>query len=89
MPPTTRQTKPTAKQTAKQTKVRGNPEPLPNQLCDSCRHASFDMQHKNLSIYGKPTLIICALRPFPKIVVGSPACENYRKSNTLQHELPR
>ncbi len=29
-------------------------------------------------IYGKPTLIVCALHPFPKIVVGSPACENYR-----------
>ena len=37
------------------------------------------MQQKNLSIYGTPTLIICALHPFPKIVVGTRACENYRK----------
>ena len=63
----------------KQTKVRGTPEAVPNQHCDTCRHATYDMQHKNLSIYGKPTLIICALHPFPKIVVGSLACENYKK----------
>ncbi len=56
------------------------PEAVPNQLCDSCAHAAFDMQHMNLSIYGTPTLIVCALHPFPKIVVGTRACQNY-KSN--------
>ncbi len=50
-----------------------------NHTCDTCRHATYDMQHKNLSIHGKPTLIICALHPFPKIVVGTKACENYKQ----------
>ena len=51
----------------------------PLAYCDTCRHATYDMQHKNLSIYGTPTLIICALHPFPKIVVGTIACENYKQ----------
>lgn len=59
--------------------ARRNTEERPLVYCDTCRHATYDMQQKNLSIYGKPTLIICALHPFPKIVVGSLACENYKK----------
>ena len=34
---------------------------------------------RNYADNGTPTLIICALHPFPKIVVGTIACENYRK----------
>lgn len=49
----------------------------PRRYCDTCKHATFDMQHKNLSLKGEPTLIICDLHPFPKIVVGHRACNSY------------
>ncbi len=62
----------------KQGKKQGVPEAVPNQHCDTCAHATYDMQHKNLSIYGTPTLIVCALHPFPKIVVGTIACGQYK-----------
>ena len=61
--------------------------PIPDyalHACEECIHAIYDMQHKNLSIHGKPTLIICALHPFPKIVVGTRACENYKQKNKSQ-----
>lgn len=61
------------------TKRQASLTPTEQHTCEECIHATYDMQHKNLSIYGKPTLIICALHPFPKIVVGSLACENYKK----------
>ena len=51
--------------------------PTEQHTCDECKHATYDMQHKNLSIYGKPTLIVCALHPRPKRVVGSRACEDF------------
>lgn len=49
-----------------------------NEVCDTCAHATFDYKFHNLSIYGKPTLVICDLHPFPKIVVGTRACSEYK-----------
>lgn len=52
-----------------------------NEICDTCIHATFDNKFHNLSIYGKPTLIICDLYPhpeFPKIVVGTRSCSKYK-----------
>lgn len=50
-----------------------------HEICDTCAHATFDYKFHNLSIYGKPTLVICDLHPFPKIVVGTKACPEYIK----------
>lgn len=51
-------------------------------VCDECAHATYDTNPLNLSIgERKPTLIICALQPFPKIVVGTRACKNYKPRN--------
>ena len=48
-------------------------------VCDECARATFDTDPLNLSIgERKPTLIICALQPFPKIVVGTRACKNFK-----------
>lgn len=51
-------------------------------VCDECAHATYDTNPLNLSIgERKPTLIICALQPFPKIVVGTRACKNFKPRN--------
>lgn len=47
-------------------------------ICDECAHGTYDTQFKNLSIYGKPTLIICEIVKHPKIVVGSTACDKFK-----------
>lgn len=48
-------------------------------VCDECARATFDTNPLNLSIgERKPTLIIYALQPFPKIVVGTRACKNFK-----------
>lgn len=48
-------------------------------VCDECARATYDTNPLNLSIgERKPTLIICALQTFPKIVVGTPACGNFK-----------
>lgn len=47
--------------------------------CDDCAHGTFDMQQKNLSITGKPTLIICPFQKY-KIVVGTQTvCGEFRQ----------
>lgn len=57
-------------------------QPLPEyalHICDDCLHATYDTDERNRNIQtGKPILIICALHPFPKIVIGTRACENYK-----------
>lgn len=51
-------------------------------VCDECGFATYDTNPLNLSIgERKPTLIICALQPFPKIVVGTRACKNFKPRN--------
>lgn len=53
-------------------------------VCDECAHATYDTNPLNLSIWErKPTLIICALQPFPKIVVGTRACDKFRLKSNL------
>lgn len=53
-------------------------------ICDECRFATYDTNPLNLSIVdGKPTLIICALQPFPKIIAGSIACDKFRLKSNL------
>lgn len=40
-----------------------------NHACDTCRNAAYDMQHKNLSIYGKPKhRVFCPLAMRQKMV---------------------
>lgn len=58
---------------------RGKRAPEVQHVCDECIHATYDTNPLNLSIgERKPTLIICALQPFPKIVVGTRACKNFK-----------
>lgn len=47
-------------------------------VCDDCARATYDTKFQNLSLTGEPTLVICELHPFPKIVAGSRACENFQ-----------
>lgn len=58
--------------------TKKQPVPAEQHTCDTCKHATFDMQHKNLSLTGTPTLVICDLHT-PKRVVGSRACEDYKQ----------
>lgn len=44
--------------------------------CRDCKHASFDMQFKNLSLDGKPTLIVCPFQKWKKVVTER-ACIMY------------
>lgn len=46
--------------------------------CGECAHGTYDMQFKNLSINGHPTLVICPFTQF-KHVVSEPACEKFNK----------
>ncbi len=47
--------------------------------CEECIYATYDTDERNRNIQtGEPILIICALHPFPKIVVGTIACEQYK-----------
>ena len=48
--------------------------------CRDCKHGTFDMQFKNLSIDGKPTLIICPFQTW-KGVVTDRACIMYEPKN--------
>lgn len=54
-------------------------KPTEQHICDECKFATYDTNPLNLSIGDKkPTLIICALQPFPKIIAGSRACDKFR-----------
>lgn len=58
---------------------RGKRAPEVQHVCDECGFATYDTNPLNLSIgERKPTLIICDLQPFPKIVVGTRACDKFR-----------
>lgn len=48
--------------------------------CDDCRWGTYDDKFENMSLNGKPTLIICKYNKY-KIVVGSIACEKFSKRN--------
>ncbi len=64
--------------------IRGKRVPDVQHACDECRFATYDTNPMNLSIgEHKPTLIICTLQPFPKIVVGTPACNKFRLKSDL------
>jgi hypothetical protein len=47
--------------------------------CRDCRHATPDMQFKNLSVDGKPTLLICDIIKWPKKVISEKGCEKFEK----------
>lgn len=44
--------------------------------CGECKHATPDMQFKNLSINGTPTLVTCAFREW-KQNISQKACEKF------------
>lgn len=46
--------------------------------CGECAHGTPDMQFKNLSLTGEPTLIICPFTEY-KHVVSEPACKLFSK----------
>lgn len=59
-------------------------KPTEQHMCDECGFATYDTNPLNLSIGDKkPTLIICALQPFPKIIAGSRACNKFRLTSNL------
>lgn len=67
------------------TKRQASLTPTEQHACEECIHATYDTDERNRNIQtGEPILVICALHPFPKIVVGSLACENYKQKNKSQ-----
>lgn len=44
--------------------------------CSECGHGVFDLQFKNLSLTGEPTLVICPFTNY-KHVVSEIACEKF------------
>lgn len=46
--------------------------------CKDCQYATLDMKEENLSIEGHPTLVSCALKPWPKHIISELACENFK-----------
>lgn len=49
--------------------------------CDDCAYAAYDQKFENMSLDGKPTLIICPFKEW-KIVVGSVGCDNFTRRKT-------
>lgn len=67
--------------------------PIPDyalHACEECIHAAYDTDERNRNIQtGEPILVVCALHPFPKIVVGTRACEHFteRKRDVLSRQV--
>lgn len=58
-----------------------NPQNIPSEkkyTCSECKLGTPDLKEENMSIEGKPTLIICSLRPWPKHLVSERACEDFQ-----------
>lgn len=52
----------------------------PKLFCTDCKHSTFDTKFENLSVDGKPTLIICPFQKW-KIVVPGKGCGKYEPKN--------
>ena len=47
--------------------------------CRDCKHSTPDMKFENLSVDGKPTLLICDLQKWPKKVITEKGCKNFEQ----------
>lgn len=45
--------------------------------CKDCKHATEDWKFENLSLDGRPTLLICDIIGWPKRLINERACKDY------------
>lgn len=54
-------------------------EERPVVFCRDCAHARVDEKFENLSLDGKPTLLICDIIKWPKRIITEKGCKDYQK----------
>lgn len=73
---------------AKQPKQKKEKEVKSILHCEDCAHATPDMKFENLSLEGKPTLLICPFDKWKKLF-KEPACEENFKPKAKPEPTPQ
>ena len=68
-------------------KVKKEKQVVPVLHCEDCAHATPDMKFENLSLDGKPTLLICPFDKWKKLF-KEPACDKFKPISEPEPEEP-